>query len=282
MNSCSRGGISNKNLLAGYSEAGKHPCSTQLHDCRQPSTARNAGSGAAAPQRHPELPRGQGGGLRPSGADPQPGQAPGLPSSESSDLNSPSTQGQQGGHREPQQQRLGEHGGRILPLPPSPAAPRGPPEPEAAAESSLSSARPLLVNHLHPAEVRASGTARSPTRRLLRAAEAWLGSELTSALGRGEGKSHLLCPPSLQRGPASASVPLQAEQTVRKAARNEAKPDSTKGMNELENENKSSGGGSLSESPARGRGHRTQREVPGATAVPAASSSASCAQPSLR
>lgn len=208
--------------------------------------------------------------------------APGLPSSESSDLNSPSTQGQQGGHREPQQQRLGEHGGRILPLPPSPAAPRGPPEPEAAAESSLSSARPLLVNHLHPAEVRASGTARSPTRRLLRAAEAWLGSELTSALGRGEGKSHLLCPPSLQRGPASASAPLQAEQTVRKAARNEAKPDSTKGMNELENENKSSGGGSLSESPARGRGHRTQREVPGATAVPAASSSASCAQPSLR
>lgn len=49
----------------------------------------------------------------------------------------------------------------------------------------------------------------------------------------------------------------------------------------LENENKSSGGVSVSESPARGC--RTRREVPGATAVPDASSSAlklGSAQPS--
>lgn len=151
VNSCSRGGISNKNLLAAYSQAGKHPRSTQLQDCRQPCTTRRW---LRHPNAIPSFPGVRVGGLRPSGADPQPGQPPvSLFFSESSDLNSPSTQGygvSKGGHGEPQQQRLGEHGGWILRLPPSPAAPRGSPELEAAPESSLSSARPLLMNHLHP------------------------------------------------------------------------------------------------------------------------------------
>lgn len=113
----------------------------------------------AAPQCHPQLPWGQGCGAETLRGRSTARAAPGLPFfSASSDLNSPSTQGygvSKGGHGEPQQQRLGEHGGWILRLPPSPAAPRGPAEPEAAPESSLSSARPLLMNHLHPA--------RSPT-----------------------------------------------------------------------------------------------------------------------
>lgn len=61
VNSCSRGGISNKNLLAAYSAAGKHLRSTQLHICSQAVAGTRCASGASpAAHRPPGLLRGQG------------------------------------------------------------------------------------------------------------------------------------------------------------------------------------------------------------------------------
>lgn len=61
VNSCSRGGISNKNLLAAYSVEGKHLRSTQLHICSWLAAGTRSPSGASqAAHRSPGLLWGQG------------------------------------------------------------------------------------------------------------------------------------------------------------------------------------------------------------------------------